>query len=111
MLRNVVGADCSDWRSQHPKASIHALGYLPNFISDNDNRSAKEQIDDRYISGWHEFKGFDMNPETNALIYPGNPDYPPLWSRKLREETIILYQHSWVAIVQKDGSFEVARID
>lgn len=28
-----------------------------------------------------------------------------------KHETIYLYQHAWVCIVQEDGSFEVSRMD
>jgi hypothetical protein len=30
---------------------------------------------------------------------------------RLREERVILHEASWVAVVQPDGSFEVARMD
>ncbi len=29
----------------------------------------------------------------------------------LREETIIVFQYSWVAVVQPDGKYRVARMD
>jgi hypothetical protein len=30
---------------------------------------------------------------------------------KLRDELILVYEGDWVAVLQKDGSFEVARMD
>lgn len=94
----------------HPRSNINMLGYVPGFIQDNDPRSAIEQINDRYISGWHSLKGFHMK-ENMYLTFPGDPPVMPLYSKKFRNETIIFYQHAWCAVVKEDGSFEVSRLD
>lgn len=100
------------WEMLHPAMSYDNLGYLPQFLSIEDERSAKEQLHDNYAhgGGWFPFKGFKMI-EGNALKYPGDPAYHPLAKTTLRDETIFFYPHAWVAIVQKDGSYEVARMD
>ena len=35
----------------------------------------------------------------------------PLAKAQLRDETILFYESPWVLIAQKDGTFEVSRID
>ena len=52
---------------------------------------------------------FTMTDTT--LHYPGDPDFEPLAAVWLRREVIMVYECSIVAIVQPDGSFEVARMD
>lgn len=87
------------------------LGFLPMFLQESDPRPAKEQIHERYVVGWNDFKGFTMDPETMVLSYPEDPPTMPLAWTQFRQEKVVLYEHDWVAIIQKDGSFEVARID
>jgi len=95
---------------RHPRATLEHWGYIPGWLSEKDPRPAREQLDTGYISGWHPFEGFSMNSQ-EALCYPGDPPQHPLAEIRLRDERIILYPSSWVAIVQKDGSFEVCRMD
>jgi len=45
------------------------------------------------------------------LTYPGDPPLKPLARAKLRDELVYFYDHSWVAVIQENGSFDVARID
>lgn len=33
------------------------LGYIPYFLSENDQRPAKEQFVERYVGGWHPLRG------------------------------------------------------
>lgn len=100
----------------------NAVGYIPMFLWESDPRSAKEQIHDRYVAGWNDFQGFRRGSTSIELIdtqtedlfnlkYPGDPELPPLAYTKLRNELIVVYPSAWVAIVQPDGSFEVARLD
>lgn len=95
---------------KHPRATQAMVGpYLPHFWSEEDPRPAKVQANEKYVSGWNKFEGFRMTE--HGLEYPGDPPTLLLAEAKLREETIQFYQHSWVAIVQPDGSFEVCRMD
>ena len=91
------------------------LGYLPGFLSDQDSRTMKEQINANYQhgGGWSPFgEGqWKMNPETHALKFPEDPPLNPVALAQIREETLFVYPHGVCAIVQKDGSFEVARLD
>lgn len=98
-------------------SSFDVLGYIQYFLSESDPRPAKEQFNERYIyGGFDPFQGFTLkfdpaNPSGATLRYPGDPPVKARASCKLRDETIILFRHDWVAIVQKDGSYEVARMD
>jgi hypothetical protein len=89
------------------------LGLLPHWLDEKDPRPAWKQIHDNYRhgGGWDKFEGFEFNPKTFSIKYPGDPLMRPLARAQLRDETILFYDHAWVGIMQKDGSFEIARID
>src|SRR5215831_9910678 len=98
------------WMMLHPQMSLEHLGFIPTFVFEEDPRPAKEQFNERYhYGGWQPFKGFELN-EDNSLSYPGDPPLQPLASTELRDETIVFYPHAWVAIIQRDRSFEVCRM-
>jgi hypothetical protein len=91
------------------------LGELPDWLDDDDPDSAAQQIHKHYGhgGGWHPFQG-TIPPTLSRLYelcYPGDPPLMPLAGTKLRHELIFLYPHSWLAIIQPDRTFEVARID
>lgn len=96
----------------HP-AAADLLGYIPHFLSLDDPRPAREQLDANYAhgGGWNPMSGWVLNPVNQLLKYPGDPALPPIARAQLRDEQIIMYPHAWLAIVKQDGSFEVARID
>lgn len=100
------------WVPKHPRANPEMLGYIPDMISDHSPLSAREQFDDNYRQGggWRPFKGHTMLPNGD-LSYPGDPPTKLLYETKLHKETIRVYDCSWVAIIQEDGSYEVARMD
>ena len=101
------------WELIHPKMTPEHLGLIPLFLSEDDPRSAREQIHVRYAhgGGWHPYHGFKFNPKTYTLKHPGDPTLRPLARAQLRTETILFYDYAWVGIMQKDGSFDIARID
>ena len=96
----------------HPKMTQERLGWLPSFLDVDDPRPAKEQFHERYAhgGGWNPFKGFEMR-KGYSIKYPGDPAHKPLAQAKLRDELIVFYDYAWVAIIQPDGSFEIARMD
>ena len=104
------------WYLMHPRMTAEMLGLIPSFFHDNDPRSAREQIDDRYAhgGGWRPIKGFRLLPSRTIQYYdaegPEEP-LPVLAYCHLRDEVICFYAHCWVAIIQPDGSFEVSRLD
>lgn len=96
--------------------NMEVVGFIPQFLSEDDPRPAKEQIDSAYQhgGGWRSFEGFELkggNGIPYTLIYPGDPITESLSQATLRDETIVYFEHSWVAIIQKDGSYDIARID
>lgn len=99
------------------------LGLLPFFLTPLDQRPAAVQFNERYriggshshpgftLGGWRPMPGFTMN-EARYLDYPGDPALPPLAFTRLREEIIIVYQYSIIAILNQDtGDLSVARLD
>lgn len=101
------------WVLLHPQATPEHLGMIPSFLLTSDPRPAAEQIDDRYRhgGGWTPVPKFRLAPDTGILSYPGDPPLVPIAMTKLREEVIYFYDHSWLAILQPDGSSEVSRLD
>lgn len=98
------------WIKHHPGVD---LGYLPSFLLEEDPRPAKDQINERYtFGGFRPAKGngFTLHAD-NSFSYPGDPRQHPLAQTQLRDELIVLYPYDFVAIIQPDRSFEIARID
>lgn len=99
-------------RTEHyPHISLQAAtGFIPVFVDESDPRDAAVQFAENYIGGWSPFKGFEVNPETHSITYPGDPEYLPLAFAKLREETIWVYPYAWV-LVERNGKCEISRMD
>jgi hypothetical protein len=112
-------ATCPEWElTDYAKSmgyrSETLLGFLPLFLSRADPRSASEQFNERYAhgGGWMPQKGFGRyDPQGHDLYFEGDPVYRALAKAQLRDETLVFYDCSWVAIFQPDGSFEVSRMD
>lgn len=118
MNLNSYGIDCTGWELQpnfkpYGDRALDMLGYLPAFISDLDQRPAAEQFQARYaFGGWRPMQGGEWTVDADHILrYPDDPLYYPVAAYQLRDELICVYQYSFVAIFQKDGSFEVARLD
>ncbi len=56
---------------------------------------------------------FTYTPTDHSLRYPGDPALFPLAYATLPAtgETIFVYPHAWVCIVQPDGEFTIDRRD
>jgi hypothetical protein len=95
------------------------LGIIPLFLNERDERPAAAQINDEYAhgGGWRPMGNdkWTLKRDIHELVYDeGSEDaehYIPLASAQLRDEKLFFYDCAWVAIVQPDGSFEVARLD
>ena len=76
------------------------LGFLPMIFNDEDPRPAREQANDRYAhgGGWRPQDGFKMQVRDHSIKYPGDP-------------RLYVYDYGYVAVVQMNGKFEVARMD
>lgn len=93
----------------HPKATLDHLGLIPSFLSENDIRPAREQFDANYCGGWNPMPKFTL--KGHVLRYPQDPPYHAVAKIDLRNETILIFDHAIVAIVQSDGRFEACRMD
>ena len=96
-----------------PYTLADRLGFLPGFLSTSDPRPSREQFDAGYRAGggWVSSPRMRFNPDSETLHFPGDPVLTQLARTQLRDETILLFPHSWVVIVQPDGSSETARMD
>jgi hypothetical protein len=101
------------WTALHPKFTADHLGFLDLIFDDGDPRPAREQVEDRYAhgGGWDPLPGWIVDPASGFAQFPGDPPTKPVAMTRLRDEKILLYPHSWVCIVQADGSYEMARMD
>jgi len=101
------------WALLHPRMKAEHLGFLPSFLNDADPRSAKKQIDANYqFGGWQPVgAGKFKLTKGYRLLYPGDPPQEPIAMTSLRDEVIVVYESDFVAIVQPDDTFEVARLD
>lgn len=99
------------WISKDFRAA-QLLGFIPDFVTDADPRPAKEQFDANYAfgGGWSPVPGFTADPD-GTLHFPDDPPMEAISEAHLRDEVIRVYEYAFVAIFQKDGSFEVARLD
>jgi len=92
--------------------TLDAVGIIPLWLNEKDPRPAKDQLDDHYRhgGGWQPFEGFTLQRDS-SIKYPGDPAHKPRAMMKLRDEVILMYDHAWVLILQKDGTFEICRMD
>jgi hypothetical protein len=99
-------------RALHPRVTMDHVGMIPYWLDESDPRPAAKQLDSCYShgGGWHPFTGFKLW-ENNSLKYPGDPPLRPLAEMHLRQELILIYEHSWVVIIQPDRTFEACRMD
>jgi hypothetical protein len=92
-------------------------GILSQIIGDFDPRPVKEQIASNYAhgGGWDPFEGFTLNDHEKAgeafLQYPNDPPMREVARTMIRDELVILFDYSWVAVVQLDGDWAVTRMD
>lgn len=79
-------------------------GVIPHMLNEDDPRGAFEQL------GQEGFNGFEM-VASYGLKYPDDPTIYPVARIRFRDELVLVYPFDWVAVVQRDGAFKVARID
>lgn len=96
----------------HQRCTPFDVGFIPTFLDTDDPRPAKEQFAERYVwGGWRHQEGFTKGVRRYSLQFPGDPEMAPIAAMQLRDETIMIYDHGYVAIWQPDGSFEACRLD
>lgn len=89
-------------------------GLIPSFVREDDPRPARDQFNDRYSFGGGVVPiGGGGEIVDTMWTYPGDRPLPPVAVLRLHEtETIYIYQHAFVAIVQDgDGSVVMTRMD
>ena len=96
----------------------HLTGLLPSFFSEHDPRSAREQLHTGYAHGGgvQPFSGFLLggnmkNPPSLQLDYPGDRPMRYISHARLGDELIVVFEYSWVAIIQPDGDLIITRCD
>lgn len=93
------------------------LGLLPGFIRENDPRDAVTQLHEAYAhaGGWRDFSGFTLSRDKTwdkfDLLYPGDPPMRARAATVHGSELVILFQHDWVAVIQRNGTYRVSRMD
>lgn len=100
------------WFTLHPDVTAEHLGSVPSFLDLDDPRPAKEQFKESYIGGWNS-RGHKwvLLPDKTIDTMDGDPPLQPYAECRLRDETIRLYECSYVVIIQPDGSFDASRMD
>lgn len=107
------------WTALRPTiADFSWLGTIPDFLHAWDERPAKVQFHENYEhgGGWHPFKGHTLAPDGMSIQYgeDGPEADPPsiaLFETTLRDEKIVVFEHAWVMIKAKDGTYEISRMD
>ena len=106
----------STWIALDPRFPPQGLGFLPDILDENDKRPVREQIEDRYRhgGGWRPFPKdhFRLDRMTMTLRFPGDPLFRPAALTRIGDETVVFYPVcSLLLVLQKDDSYEVARVD
>lgn len=106
----------SKWQTCSKTIGEDVTGHLPMMVFPEDPRPAVDQINERYnAGGWMPFAGFEY--VNGCLQFPGDPPLRPLAYLEMpatavrSAQRVTLFQHSWVAVFQTDGTFEVSRMD
>ena len=107
-------------RGVHPET----IGVLPMILMSNDPRPVKDQLDDRYSHGG----GYSVSPgnwkyipaegENEATLQytstsgeESDEALREMARTQIHDETCILFDYQFMAIVQPDASFVVVRVD
>ena len=94
--------------------SCEVLGLLPLWVSVDATPSMIDEIHENYGhgGGWQDFKGFNVDIETGAMTYPGDPVQYPIAMMVGDSEVIWLYSGSWVTVMDRATKLcRTARID
>jgi len=101
-----------DWYlNNNVKDAMEHLGRIPLLFNPQSSDDAWLQLEENYPDGYQPQTG-DAWTLTNDeyLIYKGMPPCPPSATAYLRHEKLLVYAGGWLAIVQPDGSYTLARV-
>ena len=90
-----------------------SLGFLPDILLASDKRSIREQLEDRYAhgGGWRPIEGMRMGKDY-VMHFPGDAPFRPAACCSFGDELVIFYPNcSLLCVMQRDGNFEVTRVD
>jgi hypothetical protein len=113
-LENWEKMQMIDVKFLHPRASWDHVGIIPQMLDANNPKPAREQLNDGYQhgGGWHPIQMEKWTLfDDNSIQYPEDPVLIPIAEMRLRDELILVYEYSMVAIIQPNRSFEVSRMD
>ena len=90
-------------------------GYLPLMLDERDPRSVQEQLNESYAhgGGWNSFSGFTLVERAGkyALSYPGDPLMLEVSRAQFRDQLLVLFQYSWLGIIEEGKLIDAARVD
>ena len=92
-------------------------GHLPMIFLEEDPRSAQEQAETNYAhgGGWMSFEGFTLGGSKEngfTLNYPEDQPMNELSRADFHDQTLVLFEGSWVAIIEEDDTMsDVSRMD
>lgn len=89
------------------------VGYLPHIIQETDPRPVIDQVKERYVGGWWPFEGFELVKNKDGsyqLEYPGDRPMKERSRATLRDETVVLFEYDWVAVIN-GSAHQIARMD
>lgn len=93
------------------------VGLIPSFLNENDPTPIAKQIDAAYQhgGGWRPIAGMSLEAPFRLRGHNDTRGYQPIAFTHLsdREEQVlvIVFESGMTAIMQADGSYEVARLD
>lgn len=89
-----------------------SLGILPHYVMNEDyfHKDLKAALKEQYKFGMFELTGGKID-DKGIFEYPGDPELFPLIKIVRGDEIYYQYEHAIVAIVQKDGSTFITRLD
>ena len=95
-----------------PGVTLQTLGALPDMLDANDPAPAREQLDRGYRNGggFRALSGWYLGAD-DVLHFPGDRPYRPIAEMRMRDERILFFEGSFVAVIQSDRSFEVCWMD
>ena len=96
------------------KKIVDALGYVPHFLLDEDERPLQDQVRDRYpyFMASREEPNIEVEDD-GAYTYPGDPKSYPLavFRHETNGEKMYMYEYAIVIFVDKEGKTCHNRLD
>jgi hypothetical protein len=106
------------WSFSNGARPDHIGMILTWFRNDEEGTPAIEQANSGYLNtGGCPFEPtavkfeLDSSGEEYALRYENDPPLKELARTRIGEETVVVFEYAWVAIIQPDKTFVVSRCD